>query len=545
MSKLFEEAIADAKKLKEVAEQNAQKAIIESVTPQIKKFIEKTLLEQKDDDGVSEEDSESQPDAQEESFVLDESAIKSLVKMIGAEKIYDRVNRKKTINESVETALNNLDRNDRLRMIQLIKKINENKNILTNDDIINDQTNSFKEKMKMRNREKFYEVDLSLLRENVQDRKIELMQHEQEQQDKDEMMRYEMASVDSEEFSEDMDSGDQANEEYAEMARMYETDGISQDEVSDEDPDEMSSIDMDPTDMLAELSYLLEQEEEEEEPSDEDSDDMGELEDMEGDEDAGGGAGGDMLAKDEVEAQIEELIADLGLDIGGAAGGADLGELEDVDVEGEGLAEAYDVDPRILRQELRNVKRMIREGKVDHHFGGKGSGKTSHANAYGGAGPKKHGHQKSFGGGSYGKDAFVSPPQLNKLNEAIRKLRRQNRSQQEKLNKYRGAVHTLREQLEDLNLFNAKLLYVNKLLQNKSLNESQKKSVIKALDEAKSLGETKALYKSLTESLGSSRSTLNESTRFGSSSRTTTSSSGIKNRTVGESDRWAKLAGLK
>ena len=545
MSKLFEEAIADAKKLKEVAEQNAQKAIIESVTPQIKKFIEKTLLEQKDDDGVSEEDSESQPDAQEESFVLDESAIKSLVKMIGAEKIYDRVNRKKTINESVETALNNLDRNDRLRMIQLIKKINENKNILTNDDIINDQTNSVKERMKMRNREKFYEVDLSLLRENVQDRKIELMQHEQEQQDKDEMMRYEMASVDSEEFSEDMDSGDQANEEYAEMAKMYELDDLpSQDEVSDDDPDEMSS--MDSTDMLAELSYLLEQEEDEE-PSEEASDeDLGELEDLEGDEGAGG-AGGDMLAKDEVEAQIEELIADLGLDIGGGAGGgADLGELEDVDMEGEeALAEAYDVDPRILRQELRNVKRMIREGKVDHHFGGKGSGKTNHANAYGGSGPKKHGYQKSFGGGSYGKDAFVSPPQLNKLNEAIRKLRRQNRSQQEKLNKYRGAVHTLREQLEDLNLFNAKLLYVNKLLQNKSLNESQKKSVIKALDEAKSLGETKALYKSLTESLGSSRSTLNESTRFGSSSRTTTSSSGIKNRTVGESDRWAKLAGLK
>ena len=31
MSKLFEEAIADAKKLKEVAEENAKKAILESV----------------------------------------------------------------------------------------------------------------------------------------------------------------------------------------------------------------------------------------------------------------------------------------------------------------------------------------------------------------------------------------------------------------------------------------------------------------------------------------------------------------------------------
>jgi hypothetical protein len=123
-----------------------------------------------------------------------------------------------------------------------------------------------------------------------------------------------------------------------------------------------------------------------------------------------------------------------------------------------------------------------------------------------------------------------------------------NRSQSEKLNKYRGAVNSLREQLEDLNLFNAKLLYVNKLLQNKSLNESQKRSVIKALDEAKSLGETKALYKSLTESLGTNANSkmLSESTRFGSSSRSTKSSAPVSgNKTVGESDRWQKLAGLK
>ena len=536
MSKLFEEAIADAKKLKEVAEQNAQKAIIESVTPQIKKFIEKTLLEQNDDnDSVSEE--ESDDDTQNESVVLDESAIKSLVKMIGAEKIYDRVNRKKPINESVvETALNNLDKKDRLRMIQLIKKINENKNILTNDDIINDQTNSVRERMNMRNREKFYEVDLSLLREAVDDKAVELADKEQ---DLEEMMSDEM----SEELS-DVDSTDEM------MHNMYEKEEVEEESYSlEEASDDDEGQGTDEMDMLAELSYLLEQEEE----SEESDYDLGELEDV-ADAEAGGG---DMLAKDEVEAQIEELIADLGLEIGGGAAAAepadaDLGALEDIDMEApegeeaEALAEAFDIDPRILRQELRNVKRMLREGKVDHHFGGKGGGKAGVKNAFGGSGAKKLGYQKSFGGGSYGKDIFESPPSsLKKLNEAIRKLRRQNRSQKEKLNKYRGAVHTLREQLEDLNLFNAKLLYVNKLLQNKNLNESQKKSVIKALDEAKSLGETKALYKSLTESLSSSRSTLNESRRYGSSSRTTTSGASVKNKVVGESDRWAKLAGLK
>jgi hypothetical protein len=142
-----------------------------------------------------------------------------------------------------------------------------------------------------------------------------------------------------------------------------------------------------------------------------------------------------------------------------------------------------------------------------------------------------------------------SPPSnTKKLNEArkmLQKLSRMNRSQNEKLNKYRSAVQTLREQLEDLNLFNAKLLYVNKLLQNKTLSESEKKSVIKALDEARSLTETKSLYKSLVETFArGTRGSMNESRRYASSSRTTTSSAS-KGRASGELDRWQTLAGLK
>ena len=44
-SSLFQEALADAKQLREVAEQNAKNAIIEAVTPKIRKFIEDQLLE--------------------------------------------------------------------------------------------------------------------------------------------------------------------------------------------------------------------------------------------------------------------------------------------------------------------------------------------------------------------------------------------------------------------------------------------------------------------------------------------------------------------
>jgi hypothetical protein len=57
MSKqLYEEALADVKKLKEIAEDDAKRAILEAVTPRIKDLIENQLLgETADDDEVEDE----------------------------------------------------------------------------------------------------------------------------------------------------------------------------------------------------------------------------------------------------------------------------------------------------------------------------------------------------------------------------------------------------------------------------------------------------------------------------------------------------------
>ena len=65
MSKLFEEALNDAKKLKEIAEQNATNKIIEAVAPRIKQLIESELM---DDSGESIEffDEESSEDEEAE-----------------------------------------------------------------------------------------------------------------------------------------------------------------------------------------------------------------------------------------------------------------------------------------------------------------------------------------------------------------------------------------------------------------------------------------------------------------------------------------------
>ena len=57
MSKqLYEEALADVKKLKEIAEDNAKKALIEAVSPRIKDLIEAELLREFDENESSKND---------------------------------------------------------------------------------------------------------------------------------------------------------------------------------------------------------------------------------------------------------------------------------------------------------------------------------------------------------------------------------------------------------------------------------------------------------------------------------------------------------
>ena len=60
-------------------------------------------------------------------------------------------------------------------------------------------------------------------------------------------------------------------------------------------------------------------------------------------------------------------------------------------------------------------------------------------------------------------------------------------------------VETLRSELNEVNLLNAKLLYVNKIFNARNLNESQKLKVVKAFDKAESAKEAKLVYESLSE----------------------------------------------
>ena len=81
-----------------------------------------------------------------------------------------------------------------------------------------------------------------------------------------------------------------------------------------------------------------------------------------------------------------------------------------------------------------------------------------------------------------------------------------------------SVINVLRKELNETNLLNAKLLYVNKIFKSKNLSESQKLSVISAFDKAGTPKEAKMVYETLSNNLNSAtkKAPIRESLGFAS-----------------------------
>jgi len=89
------------------------------------------------------------------------------------------------------------------------------------------------------------------------------------------------------------------------------------------------------------------------------------------------------------------------------------------------------------------------------------------------------------------------------------------------LNEAYSTIETLRTQLAEVNLLNAKLLYVNKLFKANNLTEAQKLKVVEALDEATNVKEAKLVFNTLKESFESTGLKKNITEGFGYASKAT------------------------
>ncbi|MBK23578.1 MAG: hypothetical protein CME70_06185 [Halobacteriovorax sp.] len=327
-----------------------------------------------------------------------------------------------------------------------------------------------------------------------------------------------------------------SNSRNSKFARLFESDRLELAELDavltlTPEEDEAETVE----DVLADLDIDLEIEE----PSEEEG----------GDEEAEVG-----------EEAPEEEGGDDDFDLG--EGMYEFDEVDEVDEVDE--SDVVEIDEAMLRSELRRMKKLKETSRTRRrHIREETSGVDDPSQT-----------ADAFGGGDVDDEAFVDVDEDTLLNAladelgsvtaasgsaaaAVAETRRRrrnrtnesrtNRALKKKLAEYAKAVKTLRSQLSEMNLFNAKLLYANKLMQNRNITAKQQRQVVQALDEAKTLREAKLLYKSLTSSLQRrSASTLKESRirTSGSSSRSTRSAAPAKSG-VEADNRWQVLAGIK
>ena len=130
--------------------------------------------------------------------------------------------------------------------------------------------------------------------------------------------------------------------------------------------------------------------------------------------------------------------------------------------------------------------------------------------------------------------------------EGVEDYKKKLKEMKEELDEAYNALSTIKTELQEVNLFNAKLLYTNKIFKAKNLTESQKVKVLAAFDKAASVKEAKLVFETLSEGMKETKKTVNESMLRGSASR----AAGVADKKPilevnDQFARWQTLAGIK
>ena len=149
------------------------------------------------------------------------------------------------------------------------------------------------------------------------------------------------------------------------------------------------------------------------------------------------------------------------------------------------------------------------------------------------------------------KDKDLDEAKDKDLDEAKDKELEEVKDELEETNK---ALTTVRTELNEVNLLNSKLLYVNRIFKANTLNEAQKLRVVESLDKAGTAKEAKLIYETIKDTFNISKGekrTQKSSIRegFGMASKAVGKSTASKKAVISESDdmmkRFQKLANIK
>ena len=127
-------------------------------------------------------------------------------------------------------------------------------------------------------------------------------------------------------------------------------------------------------------------------------------------------------------------------------------------------------------------------------------------------------------------------------NEGMYEAKKKKEDDKDDMKEAIDTIEALRNELNEVNLLNAKLLYVNKVFKAKNLNESQKLKVIAQFDKATTAKEAKAIFESMNNAIAkSAKSTIKESLGFASKAAGIAPKKPIVDETM---SRWQMLAGI-
>jgi len=114
------------------------------------------------------------------------------------------------------------------------------------------------------------------------------------------------------------------------------------------------------------------------------------------------------------------------------------------------------------------------------------------------------------------------------------------------LNEALETINTLQSQLQEVNLLNAKLMYVNKVFKVNNLSEAQKVNIIAAFDKAETVKEVKLVFETVSENVVAKKTAIKES-KLGMASKatgTTASKPEVISEVSDAVKRMQKLAGI-
>lgn len=298
-------------------------------------------------------------------------------------------------------------------------------------------------------------------------------------------------------------------------AKLQEMDEVEEEVMEEEVVDETIEETIEEADGLEEVEVAEAEEDDAEEAADDSEEDHEEEDHSEEDHSEGEPEGDEDLGDISVE-QFKDLVRDI---IAQEMGGEEEEEMElPMDVQGMGDEEMEEPIDDMPDDDEIDLDEMLNEILAE----------------------------EEIEEGSHDKEEMEE-----EISEEVEEGSHDKEKMEEELKEALETIDTLRQDLQEVNLLNSKLLYVNKVFKANNLTESQKANVIAAFDKAENVKEVKLVFETVSENVVSKQASkparsVNES-KLGSASKAT-GTTARRPQIISESDqavlRMQKLAGI-